>query len=106
MGAAAIKRRDLVITDPARKDLDDIYDYIAQDSPAAAETFVTGLVGSLYEMADLGLTGSPRDWVRPGLRLHVHGKYCAYFRVTDDDLVVIRVVHGARDVDALSFSED
>lgn len=84
--------------------MDDIYDYIAQDSPTAAEKFVTELVAHLYEIADLGLTGAPRDWIRPGL--HIHGKYCAYSRATDDDLIIIRIVHGARDVAALPFDEE
>lgn len=106
MGDHAIKSRGLIITDTAQADLDDIYDYIANDSPAAAERFVSSLLDGLHELAVLGLTGAPRDWVRPGIRLYVHGKYCAYFRADDEDLTVVRIVHGARDVTALSFDDN
>ena len=35
--------------------------------------------------------------------MHAFGTYCAYFRVTDEHLVVVRIVHGARDIDAIIF---
>lgn len=61
------------------------------------------LVADLHHIAEIGVTGVARDWVRPGLRLHVFGKYCAYFRYNDRELIVLRIVHGARDVDAILF---
>ena len=54
-------------------------------------------------MANLGLTGAPRDWIRVGLRAYPYGKHCAYFRVTDSEFRVVRVVHGACDVTAIIF---
>lgn len=86
--------------------MDDIFDYIAHDSPVAAERFVTAILAGLYDLAELGLTGAPRDWIRPGLRLHVHGKYCAYFRYDADSITVIRIVHGARDIDAIFYADE
>lgn len=52
------------------------------------------------------MTGVARDWLRPGLRMHPFGNYVAYFRITDDGLLVIRVVHGARDIDSIIFDGD
>lgn len=93
------------LTDTAIADLDAIYDYISADSPVAAERFINDIVADLARHAELGLTGVTRDWVRPGLRLTVFGKYCSYFRVTDTELVVVRIIHGARDVDAIVFKD-
>ena len=59
------------------------------------------MIGDLHRIAGLGVTGAVRDWIRPGLRLPVHGKHCAYFRVDDAHLIVIRIVQGARDIDAM-----
>ncbi len=101
-----IQRRKLIITYPAHADLDGIYDYIAADSPETAERFVTRFVANLHRTARLGITGVARDWLGPGLRMHPFGKYCAYFRVEDDRLVVLRILHSARDIDAIIFPGD
>lgn len=98
--------RTLIITDPARSDLDDIYDHIAKDSPANAERFIKAIVTGLHLIARNGTTGAARDWISPGLRVHVHGNYCAYFRVDNGNLVVQRVVHSARDVNLIFVDPD
>jgi plasmid stabilization system protein ParE len=59
----------------------------------------------LQHIARLGYTGAPRDDVRPGLRLTVHGRYNIYFRVTDTEAIIVRVVHSARDVRRLQFDD-
>jgi toxin ParE1/3/4 len=61
------------------------------------------MIEDLARIADLGVTGVARDWIRPGLRLHIYGKYCAYFRTDDECLTVLRIVHGARDLDTIIF---
>ena len=105
-GDTTIDTRTLIITEAAKADLDEIYDFIALDSEIAADRFVTDLVADLHRIALLGVTGAARDWIRPGLRLHVFGKYCAYFRADKHDLTVIRIVHGARDVDTIIFDPE
>ena len=47
----------------------------------------------------------PRDAVKPGLRLAVHGRYNIYFRTTASETFIVRVVHAARDIKQLSFDE-
>lgn len=41
----------------------------------------------------------------PGLRLAVHGRYNIYFRNTESQTVIVRVVHSAREVKRLRFDE-
>ena len=98
-----MQARTLVVTDPAKADLDSIYDYIAVNSPNAADRFVTAIVTDLHRLAAQGYTGLNRGWIRPNLRLHVYGNYCIYFRTDNGNFVVLRVVHGARDIDAIIF---
>ena len=47
----------------------------------------------------------PRDKLRPGLRPAVHGRYNIYFRVTQTETIIVRVVHSARDLQRLSFDD-
>ena len=55
------------------------------------------------------LIGSQRATLAPGLRVFFHGAYALYYAPRGDDLVLVRVLHGARDVDAIAerggFSE-
>ncbi|MCP3055456.1 type II toxin-antitoxin system RelE/ParE family toxin [Aurantimonas marianensis] len=38
-----------------------------------------------------------RDDISPGLRAAVHGRYLLFFRELDDEVRIVRVLHGARD---------
>ena len=57
----------------------------------------------IWSASHVGHSGVPRDNIRPGLRLATHGRYNIYFRVTDTETIIVRVVHGARDARRLRF---
>jgi len=67
---------------------------------------VSEIVDHLHRLAEVGHSGVPRDSVRAGLRLTVHGRYNIYFRVTDRETIILHIVHSARDVGRLSFAHD
>ncbi|GJL80150.1 MAG: hypothetical protein NPINA01_31390 [Nitrospinaceae bacterium] len=60
----------------------------------------------MYKIADLELSGSPRDWIRPGLLAFPYRKRCIYFRDYEDRIVIVRVLSGRQDVDQQEFSEN
>ena len=66
-------------------DLEDIGDYIATDNPAAASALI----------------GRNRKALRPDTRSFPVGHYVLFYRPTSDGIEVIRVLHGARDVQSL-----
>jgi toxin ParE1/3/4 len=43
-----------------------------------------------------------REQLGPGLRVTFHGAYAIYYKPLADAVVIVRVVHGARDVAALA----
>jgi plasmid stabilization system protein ParE len=47
----------------------------------------------------------PRDTIRPGLRLSVHGRYNIYFRTSAAETFIVRVLHSARDFGKMSFDD-
>jgi toxin ParE1/3/4 len=49
--------------------------------------------------------GPRRDQLADGLRVHLHRDYALYYRFTDTEITIVRVVHGARDVRALRIDE-
>lgn len=52
----------------------------------------------------LPLTGAPRTHLATNLRVIFRGKYGIYYLPRTDEVVVVRVLHGSRDV--LSVADD
>jgi toxin ParE1/3/4 len=46
--------------------------------------------------------GPPRDQLARGLRVMFQGNYALYYVVNESELVIVRVLHGARDAAAVA----
>jgi len=84
----------------AERDLDDIWDYIAQDSPTAANGVLRRISATCELLASPPMMGEGRPELGHDLRSMSVGSYVVYFRPHEDGIGVARVRHGARDVDA------
>jgi toxin ParE1/3/4 len=87
-----------VVTPLAQADLDSIWDYIAADSPAAADRLLERFQETFARLARHPLMGRARDELRPGLRSFSVRKYVVYYRFFEGRVIIVRVIHGARDV--------
>lgn len=96
----------LTLTDKARSDLRAIYDYIADKNPDAASRFLQDLTKKIFDLAEQGVTGVSRDLVSKGLRCFPYRERCFYFRIINDEMIVIRVLHGRQDVGSQEFTEE
>lgn len=94
----------VVLTDEAERNLETIGDYIARDSPERAASFICGL-----REACLGLATFPERfplvprYEAHRIRRRVHGNYLIFYRVETTHIVVIHVLNGAQDYDAILF---
>ena len=61
------------------------------------------LVNKLFSLADSGITGISRDYIRKGLRTFPYRKRCFYFWIIDNQMIVVRVLSGHQDIDSQSF---
>jgi toxin ParE1/3/4 len=95
----------LVIAPAARRDLRAIRDYIARDNPEAARRVVTRLREVARLLASAPALGRRRPELGPGLRSFVADPYVLFYRPLTGGIELARVLHGARDIDAL-FSAD
>lgn len=84
----------------AEADLENIIDYIAQDSPANAKKFGKELRDKTRQLAEFpgtGRSGRPGlpDWLR---ELVAHKNYIIFYRVLDESRTVeiLRVKHAAQ----------
>lgn len=95
------------LAEEAERNLEEIGDYIAHASPARAETFTRAL-----REAALALGHAPRAYPlvprfeRLGVRRRVHGNYVILYRVERQRVVVMYIVHGARDYGRLLLPDE
>jgi toxin ParE1/3/4 len=85
----------------AESDLEDIWWYIAQDSPQNADRFLDRIEERCRALADFPTIGRCRDDLKPGLRSQPVGNYLIFYFPLDDGIDVIRVLQGSRDVENL-----
>ncbi len=86
----------------AGADLESIWRYIAKDDPIAADGMIDRLTAATDRLRDFPLSSQDRSEVGPDLRSIPSWPYVIYFRVLDDRVQILRVVHGAQDVKGLS----
>ena len=91
----------LVILPAARMDLIEIGDFIALDNPERAASFVTEIEELMTEVADRPGSFPARDELHKGLRSARHGRYLIFFVDAGDEVWIVRVLHGARDLPSL-----
>jgi toxin ParE1/3/4 len=89
------------LTSPAQTDLNAIWLYLAKDSIAAADRVIDRIYESAGTFASHPNAGTPADRFKAGLRCFAVGRIVVFYEPTEDGLLIIRVLHGARNLDDL-----
>jgi len=83
--------------------LAEIWSYIAEES---SENVATGFLGKLHATCEqllvFPLAYPERPQLAPGLRVVFHGSYAIYYQPDDEVVILVRVLHGARDLAAIA----
>jgi toxin ParE1/3/4 len=88
----------LIVRSPrAEQDISEIFDWIADSSPANAERYVERIVSTLCLLADMPLMGSLRLPSFPAVLSFPVGNHLVFYRPIENGIEVIRILHGARD---------
>lgn len=87
----------------ARVDIDDIAYYIfeATGNFEIADRLVDSLFRRFFLLATYPHAGRQRNDLWPGMRIFPVGDYLVLYRIDGKDVVIDRVVHGSRDLEAL-----
>jgi toxin ParE1/3/4 len=89
-----------VTFDPAARDeLDDIFHWIAKDSPRAAHELIARIEAKVMRLELPALTHMGRPGLVEDTRELLEWPYIIVYKVFEDreEIVVLSVVHGARD---------
>ena len=84
--------------------LDDIWYYIATESGniEIADSVVDSITERFFLLANHPYLGRRRDEdLRPGLRTFSVHEYVIIYRIEDDDVLILHVAHGRRNIEAL-----
>ena len=92
-------------TSIAELDLLGIWEYIAQDNPAAADRTLQRLDERLKSLLKFPFAGESQERFRHGLRSIVEGSYVVFYEPRPDEILIYRVLHSARKWEDL-ISED
>ena len=84
----------------AEADLDDIWWYIAQDNPEAADCLLDRIEERCRALARFPEMGASREELMPGLRSLPIGNYVVFYLQIEDGIEIVRVLPGMRDIDA------
>jgi toxin ParE1/3/4 len=85
----------------AEQDLVEIFWHICRDNPPAAEKFVRAVNAKCELLARQPYIGRARPDLRADLRSFPYGNYLILYRIVEDGVEIVRVVHAARNLDDL-----
>lgn len=89
----------IIRTDRADEDLIALWTSIAAGDPNAADRVLDAIELRWQQLAQHPLSGVAREDIAVGIRHLVVGQYLTLYRVNDQSIEVIRVLHGRRKID-------
>ncbi len=91
-------------TPQADSDLDGIWYYVASKSGSldVADRFIDSITAGFSLLSRQPYIGRARDRdLRPGLRSFPVGEYIIIYCIEDEDVLILRVLHGSRKIETL-----
>ena len=93
--------RKIVRSKRARQDLIDIWRYIAEDDPQAADTVLDAIETKCGLLRNHPRLGPSREDIREGLRCLPVGQYLVLYQIGTQCIRIVRVLHARRDLEGL-----
>jgi toxin ParE1/3/4 len=90
----------ILVTPRARQDIKRIAAYTLDTwGQAQMARYIDHLHERFSELARFPHLGRPRDEIAAGYRSIVQGSHIVFYRTTDRDLIIVRILHGRMDPD-------
>ena len=87
------------ISPRASADLTEIWSYIADDSVPSADAFMDKLYETIQLLARQPGAGRHREDLASGIQSFPFGRYVIFYREVASAIEIVRVLHGARDIE-------
>ena len=96
----------IVLQPRAKADLSDIWQFIAEDSDDQADAFIDLIDQKFQLLAQQSGLGRRREELAEGLRSFPVGRYVIFYLPIPGGVQIVRVLHGARDIEAAFTKPD
>ena len=96
----------IVLQPRAKADLSEIWEFIAEDSDDQADAFIDLIDQKFQLLAQQGGLGRRREELAEGLRSFPVGRYVIFYLAIPGGVQIVRVLHGARDIEAAVTKPD
>jgi toxin ParE1/3/4 len=90
---------ELRIGPRAREDLIEIWSYIADDSVTNADAFIDRRYETMESLGRNPGSGRHREELALGIQSFPFGRYLIFYRALTNSIEIVRVLHGARDIE-------
>ena len=90
----------IFISEDADSDLLNIHSYIAERNPAAAVSLAHEFEEKLASLSRFPSIGRDRSNLLKGIRSVVAGNYVMFYRIEPEQVTIMRVLDGRRDIDS------
>jgi len=94
------------ITAAAERDVEEIWTYIADDSPENATAFILRLeeqLDTLEQLPERCPLIPENEQLGTSYRHQLHGAYRTIFRISGKTVYILRIIHGTRLLDSSCF---
>ena len=95
----------IVRASAAKADAREIWAYIAEENPDAADRLLDRFDKLFRLLAAQPHLGQSVEDLAPNLRFIPLGNYLVFYRPAKDGIEIVRILHGARDITAEFFRE-
>ena len=96
----------IVLQPRAKADLSDIWQFMAEDSDDQADAFIDLIDQKFQLLAQQSGLGRRREELAEGLRSFPVGRYVIFYLPIPDGVQIVRLLHGARDIEAAITKPD
>ncbi|MBE8992302.1 type II toxin-antitoxin system RelE/ParE family toxin [Nostoc sp. LEGE 12450] len=93
------------ISTQAAQDIEDIWKYLAPNNLKAADKLFDILRESFPKLAKFPKMGRLQDEVAPFLRSFLVKNYLIFYRLIDEGIEIVRILHGSQDIETI-FQND
>ncbi|MEI8311616.1 MAG: type II toxin-antitoxin system RelE/ParE family toxin [Verrucomicrobiota bacterium] len=93
----------LQISQPARDDLVDIWEFIAEHDELAADRYIERLRLRARELMRYPHLGRVRREIHPGIRSLLFRNHLIFYRVKKASIQILRILHGSMDLPNQDF---
>jgi toxin ParE1/3/4 len=89
------------IAETAGDDLEDVWEYVAQDNPGAARKVIKEITGKFKLLRDHPQIGREENTLLDTLRSFPISSYIVLYKPFENGVEILRILHAARDIERI-----